>query len=61
MSAANKELYAGDEIATKAARSVLKADIDTRLAVPESRLGVIEKPQWVVVAGVIGLLIKAFI
>jgi len=77
MSAINKELYDAlmrakvpDEVATAAARSVAEELRDSQaglsgvreeLAGIKARLVVVEKLQWVVVAGVIGLLIKSFL
>ena len=70
MSAINKELYdallkagAPDDLATAASKSVTEnqASIREDLVNIKTRLAMVEKLQWVVVAGVIGLLIKAFI
>ena len=76
MSAINKELYDAfmtakvpDEIATAAARSVVEelresqtglSGVREELAELKARLAIVGKLQWVVVAGVIGLLIKSF-
>jgi hypothetical protein len=77
MSAINKELYDAlvaakvpDEIATAAARSLAEelqqsqtglSGVREELAEVKARLAVVEKLQWIVVAGVIGLLIKSFL
>lgn len=75
MSSINKQIYDAfmaakvpDEIATKAAESVVQEDISARLAVMESRLAVVEsrlamveKLEWIIVVGVIGLVIRAFL
>ena len=77
MSAINKELYDAlvsakvpDELATAAARSLnedtnsSKADIALireDMANVKARLAMVERLQWIVVAGVIVLVIKAFV
>jgi hypothetical protein len=77
VSAINKELYDAlvaakvpDEIATAAARSLAEemrqsqtglSGVREDLAELKDRLAVVEKLQWIVVAGVIGLLIKSFL
>lgn len=76
MSAINKELYdaliqanVSDEIATKAAKSVSEdtlsksediSQIRQDVAVMQARLAIVEKLQWIVVAGVVALVIKSF-
>ncbi len=68
MSAINKELYdallkAGisDNLATAAARSVTEGQSSIRedLINIKTRLAMVEKLQWVIVVGVVGLVIKA--
>ncbi|KZX00053.1 hypothetical protein JL49_13205 [Pseudoalteromonas luteoviolacea] len=66
MSTINKELYqalleanVSEEKAAAAAETDMK--IHTELAEVKARLALVEKLQWVVVAGVIGLLLKAYI
>jgi hypothetical protein len=77
VSAINKKLYdvlvavkVPDEIATAAARSLAEemrqsqtglSGVREDLAELKDRLAVVEKLQWIVVAGVIGLLIKSFL
>ena len=68
MSAINKELYdallkAGtpDDMATAAARSVTEGQSSVRedLINIKTRLAMVEKLQWIIVVGVVGLVIKA--
>jgi hypothetical protein len=77
MSAINKEIYDAliaakvpDDLATAAARSISeelqtsKSDVTTireDLASIKARLSLVEKLQWIVVAGVIGILVKSFL
>lgn len=73
MSAINKDLYdalikanVSDELATKAARSVTEEtdninQIKQDIAVIQVRTAMVEKLQWVVVAGIIALVIQSFI
>ncbi len=68
MSAINKELYdallkagSSDDLATAAARSVAEdqGSIKEDLVNIKTRLAMVEKLQWVIVIGVIGLVLKA--
>ena len=68
MSAINKELYdalikagAPDDLATAAARSVSEdqSSIKEDLVNIKTRLAMVEKLQWVIVVGVVGLVLKA--
>lgn len=77
MSAINKELYDAlikanvpDDLATKAAQSWTDDSraqaervniINENISVINARLAIVEKLQWIIVAGVIALIIKAFI
>lgn len=73
MSAINKDLYdalikanVSDELATKEARSVTEEtdninQIKQDIAVIQVRTAMVEKLQWVVVAGIIALVIQSFI
>lgn len=73
MSAINKDLYdalikanVSDEFAIKAARSVTEEtdninQIKQDIAVIQVRTAMVEKLQWVVVAGIIALVIQSFI
>lgn len=68
MSAINKELYdallkagAPDDLATAAARSVSEdqSSLKEDLMNIKTRLSMVEKLQWIIVVGVVGLVIKA--
>ena len=66
MAVINKELYdalieakVSDEKATKAASSDL--DLKEDIADIKARLALVEKLQWVIVIGVIGLVIKSLV
>jgi hypothetical protein len=77
MSVINKELYdaliqanVSDDLATKAAKSVSEENttqlndinqIKQDVAVIQTRLSIVEKLQWIVVAGIVALLIKSFV
>jgi hypothetical protein len=73
MSVINKQLYDAliaanvpEEKATAAAESVEEKIesiiiVEKELAVINARLAMVERLQWVIVAGVVGLLIKSFI
>jgi hypothetical protein len=73
MSAINKDLYdalikanVSDELAIKTARSVTEEtdninQIKQDIAVIQVRTAMVEKLQWVVVAGIIALVIQSFI
>jgi hypothetical protein len=73
MSVINKQLYDAliaanvpEEKATAAAESVEEKVesiiiVEKELAVINARLAMVERLQWVIVAGVVGLLIKSFI
>ncbi|HBQ45358.1 MAG TPA: hypothetical protein DD716_06925 [Thiomicrospira sp.] len=73
MSAINKDLYdalikanVSDELAIKTARSVTEEtdninQIKQDIAVIQVRIAMVEKLQWVVVAGIIALVIQSFI
>lgn len=73
MSVINKDLYdalikanVSDEFAIKAARSVTEEtdninQIKQDIAVIQVRTAMVEKLQWVVVAGIIALVIQSFI
>lgn len=62
-----------DDLATKAAESVTAAqpeitnmrediaEIKAKIALVETRMALVEKLQWLIVAGILGLLIRAFI
>ena len=63
----NKEIYAAlleagasEEKATEAAVAVEHADLDKRMAIVETKLSTIEKMLWMVIAGIIALILKAF-
>jgi|GEM_PF-2841543 len=66
MSTINKELYqalleakVSEEKAAAAAETDMK--LPTELAEIKARLALVKKLQWVIIAGVIGLLLKAYI
>ena len=73
MSVINKQLYDAliaanvpEDKATAAAESVEEKvesiiAVEKELAVISARLAMVERLQWVIVAGVIGLLIKSFL
>ena len=67
MSVMNKEIYAAlldagasEEKATEAAVAVEHADLDKRMAIVGTKLSTIEKMLWMVIAGIIALILKAF-
>jgi len=67
MSTLNKEIYealleAGvtKASASLAAESVEHSDLDKRLAIVETKLDTITKMMWIVVAGIIALVLKAY-
>jgi len=67
MSTLNKEIYealleAGvtADSASRAAESVEHSDLDKRLAIVETKLDTITKMMWIVVAGIIALVLKAY-
>ena len=67
MSILNKEIYeafleAGvtKESASRAAEAVEHSDLDKRLAIVETKLDTITKMMWIVVAGIIALVLKAY-
>ena len=67
MSILNKEIYeafleAGvtKESASRAAEAVEHSDLDKRLAIVETKLDTITKMMWMVVAGIIALVLKAY-
>ncbi len=67
MSILNKEIYeafleAGvtKDSASRAAESVEHSDLDKRLAIVETKLDTITKMMWMVVAGIIALVLKAY-
>ncbi|MBE9525715.1 MAG: hypothetical protein IME94_01965 [Proteobacteria bacterium] len=67
MSTLNKEIYealleAGvtKTSASLAAESVEHSDLDKRLAIVETKLDTITKMMWIVVAGIIALVLKAY-
>ncbi len=67
MSTLNKEIYealleagATKDSASRAAESVEHSDLDKRLAIVETKLDTITKMMWIVVAGIIALVLKAY-
>ncbi len=67
MSILNKEIYeafleAGvtKEAASLAAEAVEHSDLDKRLAIVETKLDTITKMMWIVVAGILALVLKAY-
>ena len=67
MSTLNKEIYealleAGvtKDSASLAAESVEHSNLDIRLAIVETKLDTITKMMWIVVAGIIALVLKAY-
>ena len=67
MSILNKEIYeafleagVNKDSASRAAEAVEHSDLDKRLAIVETKLDTITKMMWMVVAGIIALVLKAY-
>ncbi|KAF3978486.1 MAG: hypothetical protein HFP77_01640 [Methylococcales symbiont of Iophon sp. n. MRB-2018] len=67
MSLLNKEIYeafieagVAKESASLAAESVEHSDLDKRLAIVETKLDAISKMMWIVIAGILALVLKAY-
>jgi len=67
MSTLNKEIYeafleagVAKESASRAAEAVEHSDLDKRLAIVETKLDAITKMMWIVVAGIVALVLKAY-
>ena len=67
MSVLNKEVYeafleagVAKESASRAAGAVDHSDLDKRLAIVETKLDAITKMMWMVIAGIIALVLKAY-
>jgi len=67
MSTLNKEIYedfleagVAKESASRAAEAVEHSDLDKRLAIVETKLNAITKMMWIVVAGIVALVLKAY-
>lgn len=67
MSVLNKEVYeafleagVAKESASRAAEAVDHSDLDKRLAIVETKLDAITKMMWMVIAGIIALVLKAY-
>ena len=67
MSILNKEIYeafleagVSKDSASRAAEAVEHSDLDKRLAIVETKLDTITKMMWMVVAGIIALVLKAY-
>ncbi len=68
MSVLNKEVYeafleagVAKESASRAAEAVEHSDLDKRLAIVETKLDAITKMMWMVIAGIIALVLKAYL
>ncbi len=67
MSILNKEIYeafleagVAKDSAARAAESVEHSDLDKRLAIVETKLDAISKMMWIVIAGILALVLKAY-
>ena len=67
MSILNKEIYeafleagVAKDSATRAAEPVEHSDLDKRLAIVETKLDAISKMMWIVIAGILALVLKAY-
>lgn len=67
MSILNKEIYeafieagVAKESASRAAEAVEHSDMDKRLAIVETKLDAISKMMWIVIAGILALVLKAY-
>jgi len=67
LSILNKEIYeafleagVSKDSASRAAEAVEHSDLDKRLAIVETKLDTITKMMWMVVAGIIALVLKAY-